>query len=276
MRWLVTLAAFSMAVVASQAAGADQLQDIKSRGKLICGTLGTFEPFSFQDPATREIIGYDVDFCRAVATAIGVPLEVKPIAVEARIPELIQGRVDIVSAAMGYSDARAQQIGYSKTYFVSRQRILVRADAGIANWDQLADKKVSAIKGSDTEAFIRQLIPKAQTVTFQDPATAFLALQQGKVDGTCASEIALSKAADAAGGGFTLLARPIVVERWGLAIRKEETGFIAYVNSVLDKMESSGDGKAVFDKWFGPATRYKLERSFTFDAIGNPVIGPAS
>src|SRR6185437_10729330 len=122
--------------------------------------------------STREIIGYDVDFCRAVAKAIGVPLEVKPVAVEARIPELIQGRVDIVAAAMGYSDARAQQIGYSKTYFVSRQRILVHSNAGIANWDQLAGKKISAIKGSDTEAFIRQLMPKVQTVTFQDPATS--------------------------------------------------------------------------------------------------------
>jgi polar amino acid transport system substrate-binding protein len=115
MRWRFALVALLAAASVPQAARADQLQDIKSRGKLICATLGTFEPFSYQDPTTREIIGYDVDFCRAVAKAIGVSLEVKPVSVEARIPELTQGRVDIVAAAMGYSDMRAQQIGYSKT-----------------------------------------------------------------------------------------------------------------------------------------------------------------
>src|SRR5882724_7579914 len=79
-------------------AHADQLADIKARGTLICGTLGTVEPFSSQDPKTREIVGYDIDMCRMVAEAMGVKLEVKPMSVEARIPELLQGRVDILAA----------------------------------------------------------------------------------------------------------------------------------------------------------------------------------
>jgi len=56
--------------LSSLAARADQLADIKARGKMICGTLGTAEPFSFQDPRTREIVGYDVDICRKVADSL--------------------------------------------------------------------------------------------------------------------------------------------------------------------------------------------------------------
>ena len=52
------------AALAAQSVFADQLDDIKKRGTLICGTLGTSEPFSFADQATREIKGYDVDFCK--------------------------------------------------------------------------------------------------------------------------------------------------------------------------------------------------------------------
>ena len=95
------------------AAKADELADVKARGKLVCGTLGTAEPFSFQDPKTREIVGYDIDICRKVAESLGVALEIKPMAVEARIPELIQGRVDILAANLGWSKERAQQIDYS-------------------------------------------------------------------------------------------------------------------------------------------------------------------
>ena len=47
--------AAALAAGLSGLAKADQLADIKARGKLICGTLGTSEPFSFQHPQTREI-----------------------------------------------------------------------------------------------------------------------------------------------------------------------------------------------------------------------------
>ena len=79
-----------LGLVAAQAAFADQLADIKKRGTLICGTLGTSEPFSFADQATREIKGYDVDFCKAIGDSLGVKTELKLLAVEARIPELSQ------------------------------------------------------------------------------------------------------------------------------------------------------------------------------------------
>ena len=81
------LAAVGLAIVTLSAAQADTLQDIKARGKFICGTMGTAEPFSFQDPKTRAVVGYEVDICKAVADSLGVPLELKLIAVEARIPE---------------------------------------------------------------------------------------------------------------------------------------------------------------------------------------------
>lgn len=54
-------------LVMGAAAQADQVDDIKARGELICGTLGTSQPFSFQDGATRQLVGYDVDVCKLVA-----------------------------------------------------------------------------------------------------------------------------------------------------------------------------------------------------------------
>ena len=60
---------FAAAALFAQAAHADQLADIKQKGTLVCGTLGTAEPFSFPNPQTRETQGYDVDFCSAIAKA---------------------------------------------------------------------------------------------------------------------------------------------------------------------------------------------------------------
>src|SRR3954454_2875723 len=153
--------------LSSLAARADQLADIKARGKLICGTLGTAEPFSFQDPRTREIVGYDVDICRKVAESLGVTLELKPMATEARIPELVQGRVDILAANLGYTKERAQQIDYSNSYFVSLQKIIVTKESKITSFEQLGGKKVTALKGTTSEQAGGGLFPTPRTGPFQ-------------------------------------------------------------------------------------------------------------
>ncbi|MBV8697698.1 ABC transporter substrate-binding protein [Bradyrhizobium sp.] len=254
---------------------ADQLSDIKARGKLICGTIGTIEPFSFQDPKTRETVGYEIDLCQSIAKSIGVGLEVKLLAVEARIPELTQGRVDVLSAAMGYSDERAKQIDYSLTTFVSRQMLMVKAGSGIAKIDDLKDKKISAPKGSSSEKYVRTLLPEANVLTFQDPPSAFLALQQSKVSALVLSELGLMKFKQQAGEGLELVAQPVAIEFWGICVHKDEPALLAAVNETLKRLETSGEGAAMFEKWFGKDTPYKLTRSFKLDQpVGNPVLAP--
>lgn len=260
---------------ASSAAQADQIADIKARGKLICGTMGTMEPFSFQDPATRQTVGYEVDLCRAIADKMGVALELKLLAVEARIPELVQNRVDVLSAALGYSDERAKQIDYSLTSFVSRQMLMVKADSGFKTLEQLKEKKISAPKGSSSERYVRALFPEANLLTFQDPPSAFLALQQSKVSAFVLSELGLINFIRQAGGGFELIQQPVAIEFWGLGVRKGEPAFLALVNETLKGLEASGEGEKIFAKWFGKGTVYGLERPFRLDQeAGNPVIAP--
>lgn len=262
-----------LGVVAVLAAGfsslaqADQLADIKARGKLICGTLGTAEPFSFQHPETRQIVGYDVDVCRKVADAVGVPLELKPIAVEARIPELLQGRVDILAANLGWTPARAEQIDYSYSYFVSQQKLLTTKESGLTTLSSLAGKKVTAIKGSSSEQGVRREIPTAETVTFQDTSAAFLALTQDKVDAFCASELMLVKLAKQSKVPLAIIEKSLFVEPWGLGLRKGEPAFKAVVNSTLVKLEQTGELDTMFAKWLGAGTAFDIKRDFKVEEI---------
>lgn len=270
----LTLAGFAL-VATLGAAKADQLADVKAAGKLVCGTMGSFEPFSFPDPKTREIVGYEIDLCQGIADAIGVKLELKPLAVEARIPELTQSRVDVISGALGYSDERARQIDYSLTSFVSRQMLLVKTGSGIEKLADVKDKKISAPKGSSSEKFVRSLYPDANILTFQDPPSAFLALQQSKVSALILSELASIKFMQQAGSGYEFVKQPVAIEFWGIGVRKNEPAFLEAVNAALKGLESSGKAKAIFDKWLGASTPYKMERTFTLDKpVSNPVLNP--
>ncbi|MBN8945389.1 MAG: ABC transporter substrate-binding protein [Rhizobiales bacterium] len=268
---LTSMLALGAALVAGAtvAAQADQLADIRARGKLICGTLGTAEPFSFQHPQTRQIVGYDVDICQKVAESLGVALELKPIAVEARIPELIQGRVDILAANLGYTPERAQQIDFSFSYFVSQQKIMVTRDSGLTTLEQLAGKKVTALKGSSSEQGVRRLIPTAETVTFQDTSAAFLALVQDKVDAFCASELILVKLRQQAQATnpMVVIEKSLFVEPWGLGFRRGETAFRNHVNGVLAGLETSGEIDRIFTRWLGEGTVFNIRRDFKIEEI---------
>lgn len=268
MKFLSALgAAAILAVSLAGAARADQLADVKARGKLICGTLGTAEPFSFQHPQTREIVGYDVDVCRKVAETIGVRMELKPIAVEARIPELLQGRVDILAANLGYTPERAQQIDYSFSYFVSQQKLMTTKESGLTTIDSLKGKKVTALKGSSSEQGVRKYLPSAETVTFQDTSSAFLALTQDKVDAFCASELILMKLSHSSKVPMFVIEKALFVEPWGLGLRKGEPAFKEQVNATLTKLQSSGELDKIFAKWFGEGTAFGIKRDFKVEEI---------
>ena len=254
-------------------AQADQLADIKERGTLVCGTMGTFEPFSFSDPATRQVVGYEVDICRAIADELSVELELKLLAVEARIPELVQGRVDILSAALSYSETRAQQVDYSNTSFVSRVMAMVATDSAAQDLWGLDGSRISALKGSTTEGYLPVTLPKASLLTFQDPSSAFLALQQKKVEGIILSELPLMRLINDSDNAYRTVEPAVAIERWGLGIRKNEPAFQEAVNAAFLKMEETGVAQSIFDKWLGASSTYKMERHFKLtDAIGDAEI----
>ncbi|MFX6330899.1 transporter substrate-binding domain-containing protein, partial [Acinetobacter baumannii] len=83
--------------------------------------------------------------------------------------------------------------------------------------EQLAGKKVTALKGSSSEQGVRRLIPTAETVTFQDTSAAFLALVQDKVDAFCASELILVKLRQQAQATnpMVVIEKSLFVEPWG-------------------------------------------------------------
>jgi polar amino acid transport system substrate-binding protein len=250
-------------------ARADQLADVKSKGVLVCGVVGTLEPFAYQDPATREVIGYDIDFCKAVAKQLGVKPELKVVSLEARIPELTQSRVDLLAAVLGYNPARAEQIAFSKAYFVSNQSIAAKKGL-FKQRDDLAGKRVATIKGSSNIPLTLKVLPTAQMVSYDDAPSAFTALVQGKVDGYVLSESLMRRFIAKLGenGKVEVLTPPVGRESWGMGIRKGEAPFEKAVDEALDAIEKSGEAQQIFDKWMGSKTIYQMQRDFKVEKIG--------
>lgn len=251
-------------------AHADQLADIKKKGEIVVGVLGTDEPNSFVDPKTREIVGYEVDLANAIARKIGVKATFKQIAVAARIPELQQGRVDLLAASLTHNKERESQIDFSLTTFVTGQKVMVKTSSGIADVPQLAGKKVLTVKGGTQEENVRKAVPSVDVVTFETTQQAFQALQQGKGAGYVNDEATLVNDIAKLGPAkkdYRILPTNLSTEPLALGIRKNEPALKKVVDDTLAELEKSGEADKIFMKWYGPTTKLQFDkRSFKIDS----------
>ncbi|MDN0076675.1 ABC transporter substrate-binding protein [Crenobacter sp. SG2303] len=257
-------AALALLGCVSVHAMADQLADIKQKGELVCGVLGTDEPFSFiKDQSSREIVGYEVDLCNDVAKSIGVKPVLKQLAVAARIPELQQGRVDLLAASLTHNHEREALIDFSLSTFITGQKVMVKKSSGVNQLTSLAGKKVLTVKGSSMEQNTKKALPTAEIVSFDNSPQAFLALQQGKGIGYVNDETSLldnySKLG-AAAKDYTILPQSISTEHLAFGLKKGEPAFHDQINKVLHNLEVSGEADKLFMKWFGPSTNMHFQQ----------------
>src|SRR5690606_10841140 len=74
----LTLCAALLSVAWGGSALANRLDDIKAKGTIVCGTQNASSPYGFQDPDTRQYVGYDVDMCMAIGKEMGLKVQHKP------------------------------------------------------------------------------------------------------------------------------------------------------------------------------------------------------
>lgn len=252
--------------VAGASLAGDKLADIKAKGVLVAGIKDSLPPFGFIDQKTRTIVGYDIDFVNAIATKLGVKVELKPVTSATRMPQLQEGNIDIIAATMTKNPERAKVIDFSYTYFFTGQKFLTKKGA-IKSLKDLAGKKIGTAKGSTSEKNAAKAVPTATILSFDDYPQAVLALQQGKVVAVTTDESILAgQLSKLPKGKYEIPDIRISDEPYGLGIRKGNKSFLDFVNKTIIEMEKTGEAKRIFDRWFGPNSDTPLYRTFTITA----------
>lgn len=254
------LVALTAAVAAP--AFADQWGDIQQRKELRCATFADVPPFAAPDPKSREMVGFDVDLCNAIAAKFGVKATIVPVSVEARVPEVKMGRVDITVANLAYTLSRAEQIQFSHPYYLAKEMLAVKAsDPGTKKAD-FKGKRLASTKGSTSELSIK--MNGSEPVTFQDTGSAYMAVQQNKALGMVANTMTITKLVHESkqGGAVELkmIQEPMAFQPIGVGMKKDEPVLLAKVNDALIALDKAGDINKLWNKWLGPNTEYKMTR----------------
>jgi polar amino acid transport system substrate-binding protein len=242
---------------------------IRARGYLIAGVDQSTYHFGFLNPLDGNIEGFDIDMIKAVADAIfGNPnkVEYKAISDAQRIPDLVNGSVDIVAHTMTITCARLEQVDFSSVYFVAHQRVLVPDNSPAT--DGLADlggQKVCATAKSDSATFIAGYRASVNAnpilVTVPYWTDCLVLLQQGQVAAISTDDSIL--AGLEAQDPFTKIVGPeLTNEPYGLAISKQHPDFVRFVNAVLAQERADDAWATSYYHWVGtpvpqpPAAQY--------------------
>jgi general L-amino acid transport system substrate-binding protein len=136
--------------------GSGLLAEVQDRGTLRCGVNNTVPGFGFQDEQ-GNFAGFDIDFCRVIAAAVlGDAEAVEFVAITdpaQRFPTLREGSIDVMVSNTTWTSSRdgAEGAAFVHTTFFDGQGMMVRADAGITEIDQLANRTICTTTGTTTE-----------------------------------------------------------------------------------------------------------------------------
>ncbi|UXS41941.1 ABC transporter substrate-binding protein [Agrobacterium tumefaciens] len=263
MNWkCITLTAILATSAAVIPAKADQLDTIIANKTLRCATFADVPPFASPDPKTREMAGFDVDLCGAIAKELGVKAEIKPVSVEARVPEVKLGRVDLSVANLAYTQSRAEQIQFSDPYYLAKEMLIVPVDDPGTKKSDFVGQRIASSKGSTSELSVK--LNKSEPLTFQDTASAYLAVQQGKARGIVGNTMTMTKFVNESktkGKPMRMIEEPMLFQPIGIGMAKDNPALTAKINEILRKLDADGEINRIWDKWLGPNTEYNMTRT---------------
>jgi ABC-type amino acid transport substrate-binding protein len=250
---LAGLLAFG-AVLPLHVLAGDTLQRVIDFQVLKVGMSGNQPPMTMTN---REggLMGFDVDLARALALAMRVKLEIKPMPFGELMTALEKDEIDMVLSNVSITPERTELVSFVGPYMMSGMSILTRKpDLGkISSTDEFNRKglKLLALSNSTNANFIRTVAPEATLIEIASYDEGVAMLIEGKADAMVADMtqclLAVMRFPDA---GLSTLEKPLTVEPVGIAVSKDDPQFFNLVDNFLRAYEKTGVLTQLRKKWF--------------------------
>jgi len=255
-------AALSVSLVAGSAF-ASTFDKIETSAKFIVGAREGAVPFGFYDKEGNWV-GFSLDIAREIHKKLEekldmvIDLEFKPTTSKTRIPLLVAFATDMQAGSSTHNLRREEVIDYSVTFFLTGTKLLVRKGSGIKEIEDLKGKALGSLVGTSNIKILRKVNEEGglgiDIKGYDKYPTAFLALQQGKIQAIGTDDVLLGgvKAKTPNPEEWEIVGRLLSYEPYGYMVRENDSDFRDFLNLVLIDLIKSGKFYEIYDKWFGP------------------------
>ena len=239
----------------------DTLQDIYDRGYLIVGSDTTYPPFEEYNPTSERAEGFDIDIAHQIAISLGVKLKVVTSEWDPIIPNLQASQFDIIVSAMTITEAREEQVDFTRWYYKSSQGILVEDGNPLEIVDETdlnASITIGVQSGTTSDIWVQENLNTSHTLqTFDSILQAIAALKLGSVDVVLGDYAVLAQ--DELDSGETEVVATYSPEDFGFACRTGDDDLRNALNDAIDSLLGTNENSPVptdlyntmYYKWFG-------------------------
>ena len=191
--WILSLLVSALASVAVHAA---TLDDVKARGKLLCGVNTGLLGFASKG-ADGSWAGFDVDFCKAVAAAVlgdATKVDYVPLNAKERFDALKSGAVDVLARNTTWTMERETKfpLRFVGVNYMDGQGFMVNKALGVNSVLTMSQAAICVLTGTTTQAnvedFFREKEMSFTPIAFDNIDELVTAYEAGKCDSYTADQ----------------------------------------------------------------------------------------
>ena len=243
---------FKMSMAAAMAAFLVGCGGGDSSAKLKMITEATFPPYEFL--RGQEIVGIDVEICRAVAQKLGKEFQAETVDFDSVIPAVISGKADLAAAGITVTEDRKKNVDFSIPYVKTGIVVIYKKSNPFVNKAQLKGKKIGVQAGTTSETFVLEEL-KQEPERTKSPAEACASLKSGRCDFVIAD---IDPAKNCVKGEPDLqLSDFITSEEYAVAIRKGQPELLKVLNETIAELKQNGKLQQWIDQYTKEADSLK-------------------
>jgi len=230
------------------------LSKIIKNGEIRIGMTGNQPPYSMKTKNDR-LMGYEVDLATILAESMGVKLNMVELPFSELMPALQNGKVDAVMSGMTITPERNLKALFAGPYTLSGKSILTKskvlAQISEAEEANLKKYKITCLKGSTSERFVRAFMPNTEIIPVENYDTGVDMLLNDQADALVADvAICLITLLRYQDEGLVTLEEPLTIEPIGMALPPDDPQFLNLVENYLSALELYGALEMLDQIWF--------------------------
>lgn len=218
----------------------------------IVGFDQSYPPYGFVGD-DGEFTGFDLDLAAEVCERNGWELQLEAIDWDAKDTLLNSGAITCIWNGFTMED-RESDYTFSEPYMLNEQVVVVKADSGIAGFDDLAGKFViTQVDSAALDVLEGDKADLAATFASLDQIgdynTAFMQLESGAVDAVACDLSIAQYQMSAKPDAYTQLDEALSSEHYAVGFKRGDTELADTVNATLKEMVADGTVEELCDKY---------------------------
>lgn len=239
---------------ASSSSSAAEQTDTSGDFTLIVGYDNSYPPYGFIGD-DGEPTGFDLDMAAEVAERNGWGIELSAIDWDAKDALLNQGTINCIWNGFTM-EGREDDYTFSEPYMLNEQVIVVKADSGIASFEDLAGKNVitqvdsaalDVLEGD--QADLAATFAGGAPQTIGDYNNAFMQLESGMVDAVACDLSIAAYQMSANPDAYVQLEEPLSSEHYAVGFKLGDTELAQTVTDTLRAMNEDGTIQELCEKY---------------------------